>query len=189
MSTRWPSRAWLAALSVVSLVPPIPFPTSSAPTPAYFTAQDGARSLPSNTVALVLPYIDDGSDAVPMLWQAQANFHLALVDGLAIHPDATGHARFFRSLGRLSNALSQIQTSGLTPVETQATRETMQAELRRNGVELIVIGPMRNREVAVRFITWLEGTMPRDVEGAKWSGGRPSPSYYTDSRKKRAPGA
>lgn len=155
----------LSVLSIVSLAPAAPIPTSTPPLPSYFTASNGARAYPEGTVALVAPYIDDGgATAVPMLWQAASDFHLSLIDGLAITVAPNGHPTFAVD-SPLRTAFHSIQVSGAAPEESQQLKDTLTQTLNDDRVSLIVVGPMPHREVAEAFVAWLAGTPGVQVDG------------------------
>ena len=155
----------LGVLSIVSWLPPPPFPAVSTTIPAYFTSRDGARSLPIGTVALVAPYIDNGvDDAVAMLWQAEADFRFSLTDGLAIIPDAAGHG-VFEPASPLRDAFHQIQADGIAPLETLQVRKQLNRALGADRVTAVIVGPMAHREIALSFMAWLLGAQPVATEG------------------------
>jgi len=155
----------LGVLSVIALIPTAPIPTSTTDVPAYFTADDGARALPRGTVALVLPYIDDGgATAVPMLWQAESDFHYSMVDGLAITVAPNGHSAFLVD-SPLRSALHDIQVTGKPPPETDDLKRTLDAVLNGDHVSLIIVGPMPNRGAAESFVSWLTGSPPQHSSG------------------------
>lgn len=162
---RKPVASALVVLSVLFVLPTAPYPTGTVGIPAYFTSSTGARALPDGTVALVGPYIDNGvEDAVPMLWQADADYHFSLIDGDAITADPAGHATFFPA-SPFRDAFSVIQMNGMLPSETAEARAMLTADLRQDGVTTVLIGPMEHRDLAIQFIDWLVGSPPRDIQG------------------------
>ncbi len=151
----WAALAFAAA-GVASGTARVPFIVSSTHVPTYFTARDGARALPANSVALVLPFIDTGTGAVSMLWQATADFRFSLIDGLAISADAGGRAKFLVE-GPLLDAFHTIQSDGVLPIEIDALRAQLRTQLASDGVTVVIVGSMAHRTVAIAFVEWLEG--------------------------------
>lgn len=157
--------AVLAVVAAASFISALPLHATATPVPAYFTSAAGARSLPAGTVALVGPYIDaDAAHMLPMLWQADADFHFSLIDGLAITSDADGHVTWLLP-GAVRDAFHGIQANGLAPAETDALRTQLLAELRAKGVNTVILGPMPHREQATQFVTWLLNGVPHERQG------------------------
>lgn len=156
----------LSLAALVTVLPANTIPVTTTVTPQYFTSDSGARALPENTVALVLPYADEQPiDGTPMLWQAAADYHFALMDGLAITENTKGQIVFLRADNPVYAALHSIQASGAVPAETGAERQALMAELTADRVNLIIVGPMQERDLAIRFVTWFMGGPPQDVQG------------------------
>lgn len=154
----------LAVLSVLFLLPPGPAVASSTAVPRYFTAQGAARQLPAGSVALIAPYTVAGLTVEAMLWQAESDFSFSLIDGLAITAGPGGKPVFLLS-NDVSRAFTSIQQHGVAPPQTPEERGLLEAELARDHVTVIIIGPMAHREQAVSLITWLTGSSPRQVQG------------------------
>lgn len=155
----------LAAVATLSIVSIVALPASTAAIPQYFTSSGEARSLPAGTVALVGPYIDDGgATALPMVWQAQADFRFALIDGLVITGDDQGHPQWILD-NPIRAAFHQIQVSGVAPDESAALRGSLLDVLRRDGVTVVILGPMPHRDTASAFVSWLLESSPRDAQG------------------------
>lgn len=151
--------------AVLSLISVVPFATTTATIPAYFSPSGAASSLPRTTVALVGPYIDAPPETYSsMLWQAEADFRFSLIDGIATTADSNGNVVFIFDTP-LYRAFHSIQTTGATPDETPAYRAALVANLHTSGVNLVLIGPMAHRDVATRFVTWLLGYAPSQVQG------------------------
>lgn len=161
----------LGLVAVASLVSVLPLPTSSVSIPQYFQSGGGASHLPAGTVALVGPYIDDGATTpVVMLWQAQTNFRITLIDALAITADANGNPTFLPE-NPVRDAFDQIQLDGRLPDESDTLRQNLLATLRSERVGVIIVGPMQNRDLALSFVEWLTGQAPHDTEGVSvWAG-------------------
>jgi hypothetical protein len=155
----------LAVAATLSTVSVVALAASSAVVPRYFTTGGQVAALPAGTVALVGPYIDDGgATAVPMLWQAQADFRFALIDGLVITGDDQGHPQWLLD-SPVRDAFHQIQVNGTPPDQTAALRTSLLAVLRRDRVSTVILGPMPHRDTASAFVTWLVGYAPTDTQG------------------------
>ena len=163
--TKRASRFGLAAVSAATLALPGPFDTSSATTPQYFMHEGAVSAMRAGTVALIIPYVVDGrDDAIPMLWQAWANYRFDMPDGLAISADPSGHAQFVRR-GAAFDAFKSIQDEGVIPAETEDERHRLLGELRGNDVSIIIVGPMRRQAEAIAFVSWLLERGPTPVQG------------------------
>lgn len=160
----------LAMLGVASCLSALLVATSAVPIPQYFAPGGAASSLPAGTVALVGPYIDDGgATAVSQLWQAESNFRFALIDGLVITADDSGHVQWILS-NPIRDVFHMIQVNGATPPEGAALRASLLHELHQRGVTVVLLGPMPHRDVATGFVTWLLGYPPVDTQGVlAWS--------------------
>ncbi len=151
----------LAVLAVVTVAPAGALASSTAPIPGYFTSNTGARALPPGTVALVGPYVDNGTtDAVSMLWQAESDYHISLIDALAITVNQQDHVSFLE-VNAIFHAFSSIQLMGVLPPETSEERQQIDAVLQADHVSLIVLGPMQHRNEAVAFVSWLTAMEPQ----------------------------
>lgn len=171
---RRPDIAIMSALSLVavaSLVSTFPLFSTSVSVPAYFQPGGGASRLPAGTVALIAPYIDEGLNSpVVMLWQAETNFRVTLIDALAITADAQGNPTFL-SENPVRDAFDQIQLQGRLPDESDTLRNNLVATLRADRVSVIIVGPMPHRDLAIAFIGWLTGRSPTNTEGVSvWTG-------------------
>ena len=69
----------LTALSVVSLIPALPYGASPAYVPPYFTSS-ALDALPTSSVMVTYPLAVGGAP-LPMLWQAVGKFHFHLLGG------------------------------------------------------------------------------------------------------------
>lgn len=156
----------LGALGVLSCLSVLLLATSSVEIPQYFARGGAASSLPAGTVALVGPYIDDGAATpVSQLWQAESDFHFALIDGLVITSDSQGHATWILE-NPIRDVFHVIQVNGATPPEGPDLRTSLLTELHQRSVTVAILGPMPHRDVASRFVTWLLGYSPQRTQGA-----------------------
>jgi hypothetical protein len=138
---RLPRPGLLAILALVfaSLIPNLPYPSSSSASPSFF--ESGAHELRSGSVVLVAPYAGvSGGTTRPMLWQAKADLRFRMPEGYVIDakarfdPASRGSALFRR--------MAQIQRGeSVEPVTKAETRE-MLCNLRALDVQAVVVGPM-----------------------------------------------
>lgn len=171
---RQPLRARLGSLlgvlGVLSCLSVVLLATSSVEIPQYFAPGGAASSLPAGTVALVGPYIDDGAATpISQLWQAESDFHFALIDGLVITSDSQGHATFLLE-NPIRDVFHMIQVNGATPPEGPDLRASLLTELHQRSVSVAILGPMPHQDVATAFLAWLLGYSPQSTQGVLvWS--------------------
>ena len=142
-----------AALALVPLIPPLPFPVSRFPVPAFFTDGSVQRLSRSGSV-LMTPYLG----VQPLVWQAVSGMAFRTPLGLVFTPSATGPhwGAPWNALGQELQALgdgSRQVPSTIAP----ALRATYEAELREEGVTSIVAGPSPGQARVVGFVTELVG--------------------------------
>ena len=173
--TGWKARAswaWVA-VSLICLLPALPWLSTPNPVPAFFTGSDVKR-IPQGSVALVAPFatapgfqIGPGQNlaTLPMLWQMESGMWFRMPEGALIVPDVNG----LPSGGRPPQSTTQstmiaIQQGG-HPDLTAGLRTAMDADLSRWKVQTVVVGPMYNQQGMVDFFTSLLGTQPENVGG------------------------
>jgi hypothetical protein len=140
---RLPRLGLLAILAAVfaSLIPNLPYPSSSAASPSFF--ESGAHELRSRSVVLVAPYAGvSGGTTRPMLWQAKADLRFRMPEGYVIDararfdPASRGSALFRR--------MAQIQGGASVEPVTNAEKREMRCNLLGLDVQAVVVGPMRS---------------------------------------------
>jgi hypothetical protein len=164
------SWVWMA-ISLICLLPALPWLSTPNPVPAFFTGSDVKR-IPQGSVALVAPFatapgfqIGPGQDSatLPMLWQMESGMWFRMPEGALIVPDVNGAP----SGGRPPQSVTQstmiaIQQGG-HPDLTLGLRNALDTELSRWQVQTVVVGPMFNQQSMVDFFTSLLGTQPERV--------------------------
>jgi Dolichyl-phosphate-mannose-protein mannosyltransferase len=139
---RLPRLGLLAILAVVfaSLIPNLPYPSSSSASPSFF--ESSAHELGSGSVVLVAPYAGvSGGTTRPMLWQAEADLRFRMPEGYVIDaqarfdPASRGSALFRR--------MAQIQGGKRVEPVTNAEKRQMLCNLLGLDVQAVVVGPMR----------------------------------------------
>lgn len=155
---------WLLVAAVVAtLLPQLPYPTAAAPAvPSFFTTAAVDR-IPIGSVALVAPFTTSGGDDAPEYWQAASGFRFRMIAAYTIVPGPHGAA--FPPLTPLSRAMRDIQGGLGAPALTTADRRALKAEITRDAVRTVIVGPMPNEDAMVSFMTDLLGRAPVQDHG------------------------
>jgi hypothetical protein len=158
----------VGVLTVASWLPTLPFPAQPAPAAAYF--QNAAKQLPNSSVLLILPLAR--YDSTAMYWQLRSDFSFSMPEGYFFSPLPDGTAHTGVSLNVLTQPLQEIQDHGFT--SHSGDRVAILAELAREKVDLVVVGPMANQSQELQFLSNLfgcPGTSTQDV--VLWHAGKP----------------
>ena len=157
-------RAAVVAVIGLTLLPTLPFPTTSDATPAYFRAGGPASALPRGTVLLVLPFAHQVTSSAPMLWQAESGMAFSMPEGYFVGPGA-GHAVYGPPSTTLTDTLITITDTGQAPALDGETRSRLVDEMRGLGVHAIVLGPMAHHDEMQEFLAGLTGSAPQPQDG------------------------
>jgi hypothetical protein len=151
-------------LVAVAFVPPLPFPTRSAVTPAFFT--DSPSPVAPGSAVLVVPFSHDFYSTQAMLWQAQAGMSFSMPEGYILNPQPSGVAGQGPPPSLTSSTLDGIPT----PAPSFAVRRQILTELQRRHIAEVVLGPMGRHGAEMRsFLDDLLGSQPQDRDGvAVW---------------------
>jgi hypothetical protein len=157
-------------LVAAAFVPPLPFPTRAAVTPAYFTA--ASSPFPPGSALLVVPFSHDFYSTQAILWQAQAGISFSMPEGYIINrqPSAVaGQGPPPSVTGSTLAAIAGGSSSG-APLPADARRQIL-TELQRWHIAGVVLGPMDQHGAEMRaFLADLLGSQPQDREGvAVWA--------------------
>jgi hypothetical protein len=176
------SRMGLAAsaAALLTLLPLMPFPTTDASVPAFFTSAE-VRRIPQGSTVLVAPYARDWNSVQPMLWQVAADMRFRLPEGYFLEPGPDGNAITGPLQSALGDALYDIHAGQGAPPVALGSQSRYQADLVRWGVGTVVVGPMDHQTETVAFLTWLLGRPPAPDQGVLvwWDvrvGSLPSPA-------------
>jgi len=152
-------RAVLVGVALLLLLPRIPFPAEPVAIPSFFTG-GGVRQLPQGSVALVVPYarLAHGS---AMLWQAASDMRFRMPESYALVPGPS----FNSPATATGHVLRLIEEDLGTPALTEDLRRQVLDELTARKVQAIIVGPMRNQQRILAFVTWLTGTAPQQDGG------------------------
>jgi len=148
----------LVALSIVSLIPALPYNASPAVVPAYFTS-NAAKTLPSSTVMVTYPLAVGGAP-LPMLWQAMDSFRFHLIGG-----EVGSQAMDLGATRMITDACMASPT--LTP-DMSALLPEMRQEFKTWGVTLGVLplGYAPNEQCGENVFTAVFGSQPQTVDNA-----------------------
>lgn len=149
----------IAALALMTLVPRIPFATSAANVPTFFSS-GSVSTLPSGSIALVVPYAHQ-FESRAMLWQLSADLRFKMPEGYANRPGPA----LDPAPTMLGSDLMAMQQGAPAPEVTAAYRTSAMAMLRRWQVQTVVLGPMAGEDRVLAFLTAIIGTPPTQDGG------------------------
>jgi hypothetical protein len=160
-------RPWRIAVGLVlfaglvAIVPPLPYPSMAATSPAFFKPGGDVEKLPPGSVVLITPFSSKQSTDA-MYWQAVAGYRFRMPEGDAFTPGPYlgPHPSFLQS------TLDQLDAGGTVTV-TPAARGIALADIKIFGVTTIVAGPSPGQSAIVDFLTQVEGQEPVDDGGVK----------------------
>jgi len=149
-------------LTAIALIPRLPYPSSSAATPSFFTSSS-VRQIPEGAVVLVAPFARIGSGDA-MLWQAMAGDRFQMPEGGVI---ADGNPYPADPPPSTSlNVLRGIETGTLPALTlTEPLRQSLLNDLNRWHVRMVIVGPMAHQELVLALYSSVLGATP------SWQGG------------------
>jgi hypothetical protein len=154
----------LLALTVVTLLPRLPFPSTAVGVPAFFRG-DGVASLPAGSVALVAPFAHDGPSDPAMLWQAESEMRFRMPEGYFVGVRGNGVRSDGPHLSATGSAMIAIQSGHAAPALTPRLRTQVMDELCRWEVRTVLVGPMAHEQRMTTFVSALLGRPPTRVGG------------------------
>ena len=171
LSELWQRGGWwprslavaTAALVLAFIAPPGPFTSSSVRVPAFF-ASSAVRTLPRDSVALVVPFPRQGIRNQPMLWQAKAGMWFKMPGGYFTWTDPAGRIRRDSTPTTTSVILTRIERGVRPPALTPTLRRKIAKDLARWQVDSVLLGPMDHHEAMADFLTQLVGRRPETLE-------------------------
>jgi hypothetical protein len=153
---------------VVISVWPAALGTAPSPTPAFFTSSAMAEEIPENSLVMLLPLSAEGTgspnDAAALVWHAQARFYFRMTGGYWLNPGPTGSPQVGPTRTQFMQQVLNLQ-NGLPVTQTDEERTVALAELRAQGVERIVLGPMQHFDPMMRFLTHMLGQPDTERDG------------------------
>jgi hypothetical protein len=152
-------------LTIVTLVPAIPYPYTSQQAPAFFTSP-ALDSVKQDSVALVVPFAGHRREAA-MFWQAIAKMRFKMPEAYAFVPGAVtfGINSFNPPASATRDYLWAIQDGRAGGTPSADVEQAVRDDLNRWNVRAIIVGPMNNEDQAVAFFTELTGTQPQATGG------------------------
>lgn len=127
-----------SVLVVAAYLPPLPFPTRAAPTPAFFTVSP--RPYPLGSTLLVLPFAHDFYSADAMRWQAEAQVSFRMPEGYIITRSAAGTSAQGPPPSTTSTVFAALAAGTLDAAAvTSGQRAAITAELRAWDVAAVVV--------------------------------------------------
>ncbi len=159
----WRGAGVLAvAMALLPLFPALPFPSTPARVPAFFTGAAVTR-VPERSSLLVTPYYE----LRPMLWQAEAGMRYRTRQGGVFTPGPNFNA----PSSPLSSELAALDGGLVAPPATlsEAQRAPYLEALAAGGVGTVVVGPSPGSAGLARFFEVLLGRPPEVTGGvAVW---------------------
>lgn len=123
---------------VAADLPPLPFPTRPATTPAFFTASP--TPYPSGSALLVIPFAHDFYTADAMRWQAESGMSFRMPEGYIINRLPSGRSEQGPPPSTTESVLDGIAAGTLTDAEvTSAQRQSIAGELRQWHIDGVVL--------------------------------------------------
>jgi hypothetical protein len=171
--TVWQRRSAFigTALALLFIVPEIPFVSTPAAAPSFFTTASDVDRIPAGSVALITPFADANS-ADAMYWQALANFRFHMPEG-----DAFSAGPFLGPTpSDLGTTLDHLDSG--TPVSlTGDARGSALRDLARWHVQTIIVGPSVGHDAIVSYLSSVLGVPPQSVDGVDvWWNCCPAPA-------------
>jgi hypothetical protein len=149
----------IAGVALLTLLPRIPFATSPAHVPTFFSGA-AVSTLPTNSVALVIPYAHE-FESRAMLWQLSADLRFKMPEGYANRPGPA----LDPAPSMLGHDLMAMQQGAPAPEVSTLYRAAALAELRRWQVQTVVLGPMAEEDRMLAFLTAIMETPPMQDGG------------------------
>jgi len=147
----------LVLAAMLTLLPALPFATTAVQVPSFFTTAR-VESMQRGSVALIAPFVTDGSRDEPMVWQAAAGMRFKMPEGYFIRPNEQAAGRADGPAPTVtSRAMTDIAEKGRAPELTAELRRAVLRDLARWRVAAVLVGPMRHRAEMERFFTALLG--------------------------------
>jgi hypothetical protein len=151
--------AAMAGLAAVTLLPAVPFPSSAAQAPLFFTA--GLQSRVANgAVVLVVPFAHD-FESRAMLWQLSSGMWFRMPEGYANRPGPS----LDPPATPLGDALIGLEEGRAAPAVTPAFRSLVLQQLRSWNIAAVVVGPMDNSDLVKAFLSAIIGKAPTETGG------------------------
>ena len=162
---RFGGSAWIA-VSLVLLLPAVPWVTTPNPVPDFFSGSDVQR-IPAGSVALVAPFstapgfqLGPGQDSatLPMLWQLASGMRFRMPEGSLIVPEFNGQPSGGRPPASLTQSeMIAIQQGATAPDLSAGLTAGLHSDLAAWNVRTVIVGPMYNQGAMVKLFNALLG--------------------------------
>jgi len=147
------------AAALLPLFPALPYPAPPAYTPPFFLSGD-VRRIPEGQVVLVAPFARQfNSDA--MLWQAQSGMRFRMPEGYAWRPGPSRNP----APSKLQTQMAAIQDATPAPPMTSELRNQLLADVYRQEVGTVIVGPVQGEAEMVSLFTTVLGSSPEYTGG------------------------
>jgi hypothetical protein len=166
--TRNTVRFGVAAVVVATLLPShhlVSTLSARVQTPAYFTSSE-VRQIPAGSIALVAPWTTDTRNDLPEMWQALSGFRFRMTSGYVNVPFGNGGLSTGVLRDRLEKSMFGMAFGNPPPdLANAAVRRELRADLRHDGIQTVIVGPMPHERTMVRFMTALLGRSAEHTGG------------------------
>ncbi len=152
---------WAQLLTSVGVASWLPFalPVSATAVPSIFRTPAAI----SGAVVAFGPADSSAGTDTPMLWQATADFAFRTIGAYRVGRDFADSRP--SELPPFERAMLELQQGRETWAQALSSRAGLEHELARDGVSLVIVGPMPHESEAVQFVTALLG------HSGTWTGG------------------
>ncbi|MHB8464385.1 MAG: hypothetical protein ACYDH6_02085 [Acidimicrobiales bacterium] len=147
----------LGVVCLLPLMPKLPFPSSRWDVPAFFRSPTG---IPDNALVVLAPYPEVIRPEVE-IWLAAAGDRWRSAGGAYFVPDAAGNVTIGGTAPLAAVVENRIAKGGHS---NQPERDGVRAELRRDNVAAVIVGPGPRRDAVLAFWTSVLGP-PRVTGG------------------------
>jgi hypothetical protein len=154
------------ALVVISLFPTIHVSATHSQVPSFFSSKELDR-IPKDSLALVAPFAHDTNTSEPQLWQSVAGMRFRMIAGYSTGKHKDGSFGYLPEGTPISETMDDIQ-NGHPPLPIDdEKRHAFLAQMRADGVNTVIVGPMGQRDNMVKFFTDLLGRPPETTGGVQ----------------------
>jgi len=157
--------AQLAAIGLALVfVLPAPLASTGRAVPPFFVDW-AAQGIADDRTILFAPWFTNGAGADPMLWAALADARPRMREGYVYVPGPGGRPQYGPAPGAVGRAMIDVQDHGVRLTLSPAERVAMLQELRADGIDAVIVGPMSHAPEMVQLFSDLLGRAPEAVGG------------------------
>jgi len=144
----------LGLVFIVPVFPASPYPLQKPSIPAFFHNSVFKNYIQKSSNVFIVP-ISQGAEGTAMLWQTYSDMWFKMPEGFAINQYGFGP---MPSL--FINIIESIQKQGKSPPIDSGITAEMYGYLRYNNIQYVIVGPTRNEQVIVSFLSHILGKEP-----------------------------